>query len=54
MKLEGCQYKAGGLSAALRPQVGPGQSPVGDPGGKVGPGSSWILEILKGTNEVFK
>lgn len=54
LKLEGCQYNAGGLSAALMPQVGPGQSPIGDPEGKVGPESSWILEILEGKNEVFK
>ena len=31
--------------AALRPPVGPGQIPGGDPGGEA-PGSSWVLEIL--------
>jgi hypothetical protein len=37
--------EAGGLGAALRPQVGPGQSPGGGPGGKA-PGRSRVLEIL--------
>ena len=36
--------QAGGSVAALRPPMGPGRSPGGDPGSE-DPGSYWILHI---------
>lgn len=44
LKLEEAPVLGRGLRTVLRPLVGPGQSPIGGPGGEAP--KSWILEIL--------